>query len=141
MGIDEVVLVFGRYDVLQSIKHQERVRRGLSLESTTASHVITGNRIVPNYRTFLKSSGNKAALSAFVCNYVLEKGPEILLEHQCIVLAGGFQDGQYAVKISKKRVANMEEMSSSHEEADTRMVLHAINMSDMSDTPKVNLAL
>ena len=126
MRIDEVVIVFDRYDVTQSIKHLERLRRGLN--GSPASHVITGNRIVPNYRTFLKSSGNKTSLATFVCEYLMASGPEILDKHHCIILAGGLREGKLVVKIRTDGVTNWEEMYSSHEEADTRMLLHAINL-------------
>jgi hypothetical protein len=58
-GVESVAIVFDRYDHKLSVKAAERHRRG---ETQQAGYAIQGNRQVPNYRHFLKVSGNKAAL-------------------------------------------------------------------------------
>ena len=69
-------MVFDRYDGPQSIKDLERQSRGASDGRPT--HVITGNTNVPNYRKYLRSSGNKTALCMFVSNYIVTAAPQRL---------------------------------------------------------------
>ena len=125
MGIQAVVIVFDRYDAPNSIKCQERIRRGES-----ASHVISASRIVPHYRNFLKNSNNKAALAVFVCEYIMANSPAMLSEVQSITLSGGFTDGKTAMIITRDRTRELTNLSSTQEEADTRMLLHAVHIAE-----------
>ena len=84
---------------------------------------------MPNYRKFMLNAENKAALAAFVSEYFVLKGPSILVDGQIIVLAGGFKVGQMVKKVTKASVTNLTELFSSQEEADTRMLLHAVHLS------------
>ena len=128
LGINMVVVVFDRYDQPHSIKNQERLRRGTTGTGPAVSHVITGSRTVPNYRSFLNSAGNKASLAAFVCDFLLAKSPRTLLEGQQLFLAGGFKDGQVVICVEKNRSFEALDLFSTHEEADTRLVLHATDI-------------
>ena len=76
---------------------------------TIPSHQITGLCEVPNYRLFLKGSANKAALSAFVCESIAASAPP----QQCGHELWGSDD---AASVSTP------------EEADTRLVLHVIDL-------------
>ena len=120
--IDNVTLVFDRYREI-SIKDIERNRRGATSISTQ-THIV-GNREVHNYRNFLKSSGNKERLAAFICDFICEKGGEALSYGKSITLAGGFSDGELVKKVETDSITDMEELYSNHEEADTRLLLHA----------------
>ena len=126
-NISCVAMVFDRYDHPNSIKQQERERRG-AVGDARPTHIISGHTKVPNYRRFLTSSGNKAMLSAFVCNYITSTGPGRLTEIQTIILAGGFEDPEDAKTIRKERVESLVDLKSDQEEADTRIVLHAIHL-------------
>ena len=102
----------------------ERQRCG---DERKASHEIKGNHAVPKYKNFMKNSGNKAALAAFISDQIMLSGHELLDDDQHIILAGGFADG-HMVKVTKSDMSDLPDMFSSQEEADTRMVLHATNL-------------
>ncbi|KAL7380780.1 hypothetical protein ABVT39_023998 [Epinephelus coioides] len=123
-----VVMVFDRYDNPQSIKDMERQRRGATDGRPT--HVITGNTKVPNYRNYLRSSGNKTALCIFVSNYIVTAAPQRLHSGDSIILAGGFEKGEEVKSVSKTGVSCLTSLYSDQEEADTRMVLHAIHLAE-----------
>ena len=74
-GISCVVLVFDRYDHQHSVKDFERQRRG-TIQTSRRTHIITGQERVPNYRKYLKISGNKAALCCIVSNYITSLAKE-----------------------------------------------------------------
>jgi hypothetical protein len=126
-SIDVVTLVFDRYDREHSIKSTERQRRGM-LSSGLNVYQIQGNRDVPNYRNFLKSSANKASLAAFISRYICD-GHDLLPAEKSVVLAGGFEDGEVVKVVNKFGVSSVDELCSTQEEADTRLVLHAIALS------------
>ncbi|MGH0162910.1 UNVERIFIED_CONTAM: hypothetical protein FKN15_043835 [Acipenser sinensis] len=105
----------------------EHERRGAG--ETTPSHQIFGARIVPNYKLFLKGSANKATLAEFVSKYLASQAPAHLPEAKSIVIAGGFADGKRVMHLTYSGGAALENMFSTQEEADTRMVLHAISLS------------
>lgn len=126
LSVQAVVVVFDRYDNPHSIKIHERERRG---DDQRASHIISGNRVVPNYRRFMRSSANKSALASFVSTYLLSKCQDIVCGHKYLILAGGFTDGQLVKVLKNGTVAELTTLSSTQEEADTRMLLHAVHMS------------
>ena len=125
---DVITVVFNRYDKENSIKQMERERRGAG--EITASHLVSGAHEVPNYRLFLKGSANKAALAAFASNSLTMKAPTQLKNDQTIVLAGGFSTAETVKLVNKTGVTTLPQLFSSLEEADTRLVLHAINLSN-----------
>ena len=59
--------------------------------------------------------------------YIVSMGPSIL-DDQSIVLAGGFKEGEVVKKVTKVIVSNLTDLFSSQEEADTRMLLHAVHL-------------
>ena len=95
----------------------------------TATYAIAENRSVPSYRRFLKNPTNKAALTEFLSTYLTENLPQALFDDQVVIIAGGFSDGKKAVRITKDGSNEVAELNCSHEEADTRMLFHAIEMS------------
>ena len=96
---------------------------------TLSTHQIIGTRNVPNYRQFLKRTGNNVDLVLFVSEYIMANSKDEIPYNKAIVIAGGFKNGEEARMVSSVSVENVEELYSTHEEADTRMVLHAINLS------------
>lgn len=88
--------------------------------------MISCNCVVLDYRKFMKNSANKASLALFICPYLVETILDVLAE---ITLAGGFIDGLRVVSIKGQDVIEVPQLFSSHEEADTRMLLHAVQMS------------
>ncbi|KAF3849063.1 hypothetical protein F7725_015560, partial [Dissostichus mawsoni] len=78
---------------------------------------------VPNYRKYLRSSGNKTALCMFVSNYIVTAAPQRLHSGDSIILAGGFDEGEEVKSICTAGVSSLTSLYSDQEEADTRMVL------------------
>lgn len=56
-----------------------------------------------------------------MCN----RGKEQLADGKKLVIAGGYKDGMIAVSISNGALEFTEPLTCSHEEADTRLLLHA----------------
>lgn len=126
LSIQAIALGFDRYDNQHSIKQMERIRRG---DEIGATYIIKGSRSAPSYRRFMRNSSNKAALAAFICNFLVSKSPELLADDQQIILAGGFVDGHIAKCVTKETVSDLQDLFSSQEEADTCLILHAIHFS------------
>ncbi len=129
LSVGAIAIAFDRYDIPNSIKQLERQRRG---EESGATFDIKGGRTVPNYRKFLKNSANKASLAVFVSEFILLR-KEFLIGGQKLIIAGGFVDGCMTKCINESTVSDLTDLFSSHEEADTRMVLHAIHFSERYD--------
>ena len=121
MNIDVVTVVFDSYDMEFSIKSSERDRRG-----TTDS----GNRLFPNYQCFLKSVSNKAGLVSFVSHYICLHGGELLPTGKSTILAGCSKDRELVKVLKEGSVSAMDELKCTHEEADTRLLLHAVSLSN-----------
>ena len=94
LGVTSVTQVFDQYDCEISIKQLERDRR--TGRETTPTYVISGRRMVPNSRTFMKNATKKSALAEFICAYLTDTAPQFLKGHQWLMLAGGFTNGQLA---------------------------------------------
>ena len=118
--------VFDRYNKENSIKSVERSRGGGG--EIVWSHMISGNRVVPNYKQFLRSTGNKASIFAFIGKYVEENAPSRLTNRMSIVLSGGYADREIAKQVTKHGSVLLNHLSSSQEEPDTRMILHATDL-------------
>jgi len=129
MDVDVETLVFDRYDIQPSlnIKGNERQRCGDSNPST-ASLKISGNRKVPNYKQFLKSGQNKASLIYFLSQHLEVKVPDMIAHDKTLVIAGGYPNPQTVKELSTAATHKVEALASSHAEADTRMVLHAVHL-------------
>lgn len=68
---------------------------------------------------------NKTNLTAFLSAKLIEKGQQL---NNCeVVTAGGFTNELQAESTSRRNVKNLE---SNHEEADTRLILHAVDAKD-----------
>ena len=122
LGVTSVTLVFDRYDCEISIKQLELDRR--TDKDTTPTHVIGGRRRFPNYRKLMTNATNKSALAEFTCVYLPDSAPQILKEHHWLMLAGGFTNDQLVKVVEHTWVRERPELFSTHEEADTRILLH-----------------
>ena len=74
---------------------------------------------------------NKAALNQFLSQYITERACESqsLQSHheRKLVIVGGFAAGKYVVCLSSEGRTKSESLASTHEEAITRMILHAVD--------------
>ena len=122
-----VTVVFDRY-LQNSIKSGEREQRGGTAVQSAQTHKIIGTRNVPNFRNFLKVSGNKSALVMFVSEYIMRNAVDRIPCNKTVVVAGGCQNGERVVTITDEGVEETNELYCSHEEADTRMILHAVSL-------------
>src|SRR3989442_774798 len=85
---------------------------------------IVEGRQVPlpkNWSNFLSLADNKADLAHFMSEKLCSQAPK----DKEIVVVGGFRD-ELEVK-SSKGTTDLSYLKSTHEEADTRLVLHAIH--------------
>ena len=110
-------MVFDRYDCEISVKQLERDRR--TGRETTPTYISSGRRMVPAYREFMKNATNKSALAEFICVYLTDTAPQILKEHQWLMLAGGFTNDQLVKVVEHTGVRERPELSNTHKEADT----------------------
>ena len=128
MNVDVVTVVFDKYEKEFSIKSPERDRRGTTDSGITI--LIHGNRLIPNYRCFLKLVSNKAGLASFISDYICSHSSELLPTGKSIILAGGFKNGELVKVLKEGSVSAMDELKCTHEEADTHLLLHAVSLSN-----------
>lgn len=103
LDIKTLVLVYDRYDLGSGIKGKERQRRGdVPTTIGAPSHIIVGNRQVPNYREFLKSGMNKMTLIHFLSKYIEARVSEGLPEKKTLVIAGGYPNGEVVREITRQ---------------------------------------
>ena len=76
----------------------------------------------------MKNATNKSAQAEFICVYLTYTAPQFLKEHQWLMLAGGFTNGQLVKVVEHTGVRERPELFSTHEEADTRSLLHTIDL-------------
>ena len=123
-GCNRVDVVFDRYDKEESIKEGERARRG----SSSGYEVrIAGpsTRVPKKWITFISNPRNKTNLKIFLSNTWVKMAQIKLKPDEELVLAGCFEDSSESVLITRNEKRPMPHMFSNHEEADTRMLLHA----------------
>ena len=74
---------------------------------------------------------NKAALNQFLSQYITEEACEsqaLQSRHERkLVIVGGFAAGKTVVCLSSKGRTKSESLVATHEEADTQMILHAVD--------------
>ncbi|KAG1661763.1 hypothetical protein GQR58_021271 [Nymphon striatum] len=122
-----VDLLFDRYQDL-SIKSGTRSKRSEAGKVKPIRRVISSKdvKLPSNFKSFLSLSENKADLAAFLSEAMVEMAEEKLNPTHELVVAGGFED-LLKVWISTDR--STDHLSSNHEEADTRLILHAADAS------------
>lgn len=122
-GCTRVDLIFDQYRSV-SIKAGERSKRGES--RSLEVHIHSGSTPVPKqWAKFISNPKNKENLAEFLCNSLSEQLPASLGPSQKVVLAGGFRDGSKTVSLTQGSAAVEPNLRSDHEEADTRLLLHA----------------
>lgn len=121
---DIVQVISDHYEYDISIKAGERKRRG-NISGSPEIKVRSRDQILPrNMKAYLSNPKNKDNLNDFMFNEWLHEMPSKLAEGQTLVLAGGFKDHQRVVSVTSNGVDNVDYLFSSHEEADTRLLLH-----------------
>ena len=124
---DTLADVCDQYDNPESVKAQERNRRQSSGPQGGRYQVI-GGRSIPPWRKFLNNTENKENLVNFISHYIVANASKYLQGHptRSIYLAGGFEDGRRTVLLNADGVHDIPHLCSTHEEADTRMILHIL---------------
>ncbi|CAL4125529.1 unnamed protein product [Meganyctiphanes norvegica] len=120
MSYDRIDVVFDRYRV-KSIKNNTRTRR---TKNRRPIRKIIEHPDVPlpaNWSNYMALPENKSEYENFLSTQLKLCAPPNIE----IVLAGGFTDELEVW--SSKDTTNTSQLSSNQEEADTRLILHAIN--------------
>ena len=117
----QIHIIFDNY-LESTIKKTTRVKRGES-DRGIVYHIQTGISIPPNWKQFLTKGENKTKLPMFYTEYMVENEGATLDEKHSLYISGGQVDK--VVKITKEDTLEVEALKSNHEEADTRIVVHA----------------
>ena len=123
-----VIDVFDRYDNENSVKAGERERRASSIGGPQKEYDVIEGRAVPQWKRFLSVAKNKQSLVKFLCDYVVKNIPTALKQrrHWKLIIAGGLKNPTEAKCMTAEGLQDMPQLQSNHEEADTRMILHAM---------------
>ena len=110
----------------------ERERRADAGEGSRKYHVM-GGQPVPPWKKILNVSSNKQSLVAFLSKYMETNAPKLLSSHpgRKFFLAVGFENSEEARSIGLAGVQEAADFYSTHEEADTRMILHAVHANNV----------
>ena len=131
-GCNRVDVVFDRYDKPYSIKGNERERRGSS--SALEIKIIGPSTPVPKqWNKYISNPQNKGNFTAFLSHTWCHISSQELHHGQVLVLGGGFKECNKAVLVVKGLIRPFRPLQSDHEEADTRMILHAHDASQDHD--------
>lgn len=74
-------------------------------------------------------ASNKACLANYISEYIVDHAGEYIPHDKCIILAGGFTDGELVKAVTSTGMTSLESLFSKHKEADTRMICHACSLS------------
>ena len=118
---NRVDIVFDRYDKPNSIKESERQRRGSS--SSFEIRIVGPTTPVPRQWSWYIS--NPANKTNFLGSEWIKMGKSKLKFDQQLVLAGCFENCEDARLVVQERECILHRLHCVHEEADTRMLLHA----------------
>ena len=129
---NRIDIVFDRYEKKDSIKEQTRLKRGSS--SSLEIKIAGENTPIPTrWNKFMSNPVNKANLTNFLCERWTNTCTATLPPDKLVVLAGGFCDPLRVVRLTLGHSECLDELHSDHEEADTRMMLHAFHASQYHD--------
>ena len=124
----QIHVVFDRY-FSDSLKSQTRMKRYGTVKPNTI-HIFPEAKIPKNWKLFLTCGENKSALAQFYSEYMKENAKNKLLPQQSLYISGVKDD--YAIRITKSTVVNkVRLLTSNHEEADTKLILHAVYAADI----------
>jgi hypothetical protein len=123
----EIVDVFDRYDLKDSIKSAERERRSQAAGGHRIYHVNEGSSI-PDWKAFLSINRNKQELISFLGEFISKfvNANNSLPVGQTLCLAGTFRNLEVVKKIAGDQVTDCVDLFSIQEEADTIIILHAL---------------
>ena len=122
-SITRIDVVFDHY-ILGSIKSGTRAHRTATQGQRKPIRRKVESRDVPlpsNWSSFLSMEENKADLTDFLSQQLMDRA-QTLPANQTVITAGGYKDPECA---SSSNGPDPDALQSSHEEADTRMILHA----------------
>ena len=120
---NEVHVVFDQYWE-SSIKGGERTRRGSS--NSLEVHIHNPYTTIPRqWAKYIANPQNKVNLCDFVTTTMSNLGRENMANAKKLIIGGGLKDGERTMCITKTTCKDLEELRSNHEEADTRLLLHA----------------
>jgi hypothetical protein len=121
---NRIDVVFDVYKSI-SIKSAERQLRGAHAQDSICYKNLTSGQKVQQWRKFLTDGKNKSALIEFLAKeWQTEKYLKMLGSKEMFVAYN-----EQCIKIMQTGSENFVALYSNHEEADTRMVLHAKNIS------------
>ena len=115
-----IYVVFDRYKD-ETIKGTTRTRRSKTERPIRRLVEVSDVPLPKNWSTFLSLADNKADLAHFLSEELCSQAPV----DKEIVVAGGFRD-ELEIK-SSTGATDLGPLKSTHEEADTRFVLHAVH--------------
>lgn len=119
----EVHIVFDQYwDT--SIKVGERTRRG----STNSLEVQINGSYTPvpkQWEKYIVNLQNKINLCDFLPHALCKLSQQRIAANRKLIIGGGFKDGERIICITNGHCEDIIALRSNHEEADTRLLLHA----------------
>lgn len=125
-------IIFDRYDKEMSIKAAERNRRGGNNGAELLIH--SGQTQLPqNWTNFCNKATNKRRLTNFLSNFIV-KSKSQLSDRARVILAGGFDEITKTLCVTSTESYSVPGLQSTHEEADTRIILHAAHAAREFDT-------
>ena len=130
-SVTTLIDVFDRYDVKDSIKSAERERRTIASSGHKVYQVNEGSSI-PDWKRFLGNSKNKQALVSFLGTFCSDfyQTKQPLAEGLTLYLAGSFYNPEVVKKVVANQVSDCVALYSTQEEADTRIILHVLDMDE-----------
>ena len=116
---DEVHIVFDQYWE-QSIKSGERALRGSQSASLEVKIHGASTPVPKQWAKFITNPQNKKSLCDFLSESFCTMGKEKLPIRKTLVTGGGFKKGRRAARVRRGCCEDVNDLTSDHEEADTR---------------------
>ena len=107
-------------------EHQHRQGSGFR------QYQVAAARPIPDWNAFMGVSSNKALLTDFLSAYIEEtiQSRALFTLDNALYLGGGYQNCKITRCLTSSGVEDVEDLSSSKVEGDTRMILHAAKASE-----------
>ena len=127
-SVRQIHVVFDHY-FQASIKSHTRAKRYGKSEGNVI-HVIPDATIPKNWKLFLSRNENKSGLAKFYSEFMQQNVQSLLKEGQSLYLNGTVDEN--VIRVTKNSIIkSVRLLKSNHEEADTKMVLHAAYAADV----------
>lgn len=123
LGCHRLDVVFDQYWQL-SVKAGERKKRGEANALEVRIHG-TSTPVPKQFQKYISNAANKVSLSAFLTETWVETAKHLLPAEKELVIGGGTVDGYVALSVKNGHCHEVPALNSDHEEANTRMLLHA----------------